>query len=50
MFKQQSITNALTNKSAVFTLAISLLNMIHLRPMHHLYNYDTYTINLDLLN
>ena len=50
MFKQQSIVNGLTNKSGVFTLGISLLNMVHLRPMHHLYNYESYTINIELMN
>lgn len=49
MFKQQSLIG-LTNKSGVFTLGISLLSMIHLRNMYHLYNYDTYTINLELMH
>jgi hypothetical protein len=50
MFKQQSMVNGLTNKSGVFTLGITLLNTIHLRNMNHIYNYDNYTINLDILS
>ena len=45
MFKQQSLINGLTNKSGVFTLGVTLLHMVHLRNMTHLYNYSSYTIN-----
>lgn len=45
MFKQQSLVSALTNKSGVFTLGITLLHMIHLKDMKHLYNFHAYTIN-----
>lgn len=49
MFKQQSM-NGLTNKSGVFTLGVTMLHMIHLQSMNHLYNFNTYSMNLDLLN
>jgi serine/threonine protein kinase len=45
IFKMQSVTNALTNKSAVFTLGVTVLSMVHLSSMAHLYNYQAHTIN-----
>ena len=50
MLKQPSFTSGLTNKSGVFTLGITLLHMIHLRNMHHLYNFHSHTINFELLS
>jgi hypothetical protein len=49
LFKQQGLTNGLTNKSGVFTLGITLLHMIHLKDMSHLYNFNAFTINFDML-
>lgn len=46
MFKQQSLPNGLTNKSGVFTLGITLLHLIHLKPMNHLYNFHAFAVNL----
>ena len=37
IFKMQSANNTLTNKSGVFTLGVTLLSMVHLTPLHHLY-------------
>jgi hypothetical protein len=49
MFKQQGLANGLTNKSGVFTLGVTLLHMIHLKDMSHLYNFNAFTLNLELL-
>jgi hypothetical protein len=49
MFKQQALASGLTNKSGVFTLGITLLHMAHLRDMRHLYNFNSFSINFDLL-
>jgi hypothetical protein len=42
--------NGLTNKSGVFTLGVTLLHMVHLRDMTHLYNFNGFTVNFDLLH
>ena len=49
IFKMQSAPNGITNKSAVFTLAVTVLTMLYLTPMTHLYNLDNYTINFEEL-
>lgn len=46
IFKMQSVTNALTNKSAVFTLGLTILSMINLCSMNYLYNFSSFTVNL----
>jgi hypothetical protein len=50
LFKQQGLVNGLTNKSGVFTLGITLLHMLHLRDMNHLYNFNNFTLNFEQLN
>ncbi len=42
--------NGLTNKSGVFTLGVTLLHMVHLKHMTHLYNFNAFTVNFDLLH
>lgn len=46
----QSTSNGLTNKSAVFTLGMTILNMIYLTPMNRLYNFNNLTINTEDMN
>ena len=46
----QSTSNGLTNKSGVFTLGMTILNMIYLTPMNRLYNFNTLTINTEDMN
>jgi hypothetical protein len=43
----QSANNSLSNKSAVFTLGMTLLSMIHLTPLSHLYNLKTFTLDYE---
>ena len=43
----QTANNTLTNKSAVFTLGMTILAMVHLSDLHYLYNFSTYTINVE---
>lgn len=38
IFKMQAVNNGLTNKSAVFTLGLTILAMAYLQDMSHLYN------------
>ena len=47
IFKMQTASNTLTNKSAVFTLGMTILGMVHLTDLHHLYNLNTFTINVE---
>jgi len=47
IFKMQSASNTLTNKSAVFTLGMTLLSMIHLTSLNHLYNLKNSTLDYE---
>lgn len=47
IFKMQSANNSLTNKSAVFTLGMTILSIIHLSPLNHLYNLKTFTLDYE---
>ncbi len=42
----QSVTNGLANKSAVFTLGMTLLHMIFLTPVSYLYNESNFSLDL----
>lgn len=46
----QAVSNGLTNKSAVFTLGMTILSLIYLESMSSLYNYNNFTINLEEIN
>ena len=50
IFKLQTATNTITNKSAVFTLGMTILSMVHLSDLHDIYNFNTYTINNEEIN
>lgn len=43
----QAVSNGLTNKSAVFTLGMTILSLIYLESMNYLYNFNTFTVNLE---
>ena len=47
IFKMQAANNTLTNKSAVFTLGMTMLAMVHLSDLHHLYNFGSFTVNIE---
>jgi hypothetical protein len=49
MFRQGNAVNGLTNKAAVFTLGVTLMNMITLQEMSQIYDYGSYTVNGELL-
>lgn len=46
----QAVNNGLTNKSAVFTLGVTILAMAYLQDMGRLYNPTTFTVNVDKIN
>jgi serine/threonine protein kinase len=50
IFKMQTAPNGLTNKSGVFTLGMTLLHMLLLTPLTHLYDPLTYTLDYEELN
>ena len=49
MLKQPTTPNGITHKSAVFTLAVTMLHAATLTPQHFLYDSLTHTINPKLL-
>ena len=46
----QTATNTITNKSSVFTLGMTILSMIHLSDLSHVYNSLSYTIDNEEIN
>jgi hypothetical protein len=46
----QAVSNGITNKSAVFTLGVTILAMVYLQDMGHLYNSTHFTVNIDKIN
>ena len=50
IFKMQAANNALTNKSAVFTLGMTILSMVHLSSLSHLYDFHVFSLNMEQVN
>lgn len=40
----------IANKSGVFTLALTILHMIYLKPMSYLYDFEQLTIDMEELH